>query len=173
MPTSLLTPTVLKPLLVGKDYTILHMGKRLTGKCLKQMHQGYKKKSYNISRQEKKLFLLFLKLFSTPSSSWPTAVLSNECLPDLGGSFLRPFPCASHWPIWLFPAQRQVEKAHRGIQSSADRPSLQQQPQGKEQQLEPTTTAYQSWKTQRKCSGLTIADEALGYFCLGMEQCKI
>lgn len=35
MPTSLLTPTVLKPLLVGKDYTILHMGNRLTGKCLK------------------------------------------------------------------------------------------------------------------------------------------
>lgn len=92
----LLTPRVLNLLLLGKDYMIL----QLTGKRIKQMHEGYiKKKNKNKARisqdRKKKLFLLVLKLFSTPSSSLPTAVLSNECLPDLGGSFLRPFPCAS------------------------------------------------------------------------------
>lgn len=70
MPTSLLTPTVLKPLLVGKDYTILHMGKRLTGKCLKQMHQGYKKKAI-ISQDRKKNSSCF---------SWS----SSQLLPPLG-----------------------------------------------------------------------------------------
>lgn len=39
----LLTPRVLNLLLLGKDYMIL----QLTGKCLKQMHEGYIKKNKN------------------------------------------------------------------------------------------------------------------------------
>lgn len=38
MLTSPLTPTVLNPLLLGKDYMILHLEE---GKCQKQMCQGY------------------------------------------------------------------------------------------------------------------------------------
>lgn len=55
----LLTPRVLNLLLLGKDYMIL----QLTGKCTKQMHEGYikkKKKNKNkarISQDRKKKIL--------------------------------------------------------------------------------------------------------------------
>lgn len=95
MPTSLLTPTVLNPLLLGKDYMILHLEEGSQGnvksKCVMDIQ---KRKNYdNISRQVKILLVVLEALLNV--SFLPAAVLSNEYLPDLGGSFLRPSPCAS------------------------------------------------------------------------------
>lgn len=68
MPTSLLTPTVLNPLLLGKDYMILHLEEGSKGniksKCVRDI-QKKEKKLLDYLKTGKKLFLLFLKLFLT------------------------------------------------------------------------------------------------------------
>lgn len=88
MPTSLLTPTALNPLLLGKDYTILHLEEGSQGnvksKCVRDI-QKRKENYYNISRQVTILPVVLEALLNF--SFLPAAVLSNEYLPDLGGSF--------------------------------------------------------------------------------------
>lgn len=53
MPTSLLTPTVLHPLLISKDYMILHLGKHR--KMPKENALGIYIKKAKISQDRKKI----------------------------------------------------------------------------------------------------------------------
>lgn len=96
MPTFLLTPTVLNPLLLRKDYMILHLEEGSQGnvksKCVRDIKKR-KKKLLEYLKAGKKLPVV---LEALNFSFLPAAVLSNEYLPELGGSFLRPSPCASH-----------------------------------------------------------------------------
>lgn len=74
---------------------ILHLEEGSQGnvksKCVRDI-QKRKENYYNISRQ---VTILPVVLEALLNFFLPATVLSNEYLPDLGGSFLRLSPCAS------------------------------------------------------------------------------
>lgn len=78
---------------------ILHLEEgsqeNVKSKCVRDI-QKKEKKITRISQDRSKTLPVVLEALL--NFFLPGAVLSNEYLPDLGGSFLRPSPCASHWP---------------------------------------------------------------------------